>query len=279
MVHRRLVNLSMQSVSFYTQTTMRITLIQTDIAWEDKQENLRRLQRHLEELKGQTDLVVLPETFTTGFSMNAERLAEPLSGPTVGLLRQWASQYATALAGSFIARHDDGSCRNRFFFLTPEGEATYYDKRHLFRMGHENECFAAGSERPIIHYRGFRILPQVCYDLRFPVWSRNVGNEYDLALYVACWPSARRHVWDVLLQARAMENQCYVCGVNRTGTDGNRLAHDGGSALYSPKGERLASLPDGQEGRATVSIDLAPLQHLREKFPVAADADAFVLQK
>lgn len=258
---------------------MRISLIQTDIAWEDKQENLRRLRLRLEALQGQTDLVVLPETFTTGFSMNAEALAEPLTGPTVGLLRQWAALYGTALAGSFIARHDDGTCRNRFFFFTPEGEAAYYDKHHLFRMGHENECFTAGSERPIVRYQGFRILPQVCYDLRFPVWSRNVGNEYDLALYVACWPASRRPVWDVLLQARALENQCYVCGVNRTGMDGNRLVHNGGSALYSPRGERLASLPDGQEGTATAVIDLAPLQHLREKFPVAADADAFVLQK
>lgn len=146
-------------------------------------------------------------------------------------------------------------------------------------MGHENECFTAGNERPIICYRGFRILPQVCYDLRFPVWSRNVANEYDLALYVACWPASRRAVWDVLLQARAMENQCYVCGVNRTGTDGNHLLHNGGSALYSPKGERLAFLPDGQEGMATTNIELAPLQHLREKFPVAADADNFILQK
>ena len=148
---------------------MRITLIQTDIAWEDKLENLRRLHLRLKELKGETDLVVLPETFTTGFSMNVEQLAEPITGPTIKQLQQWASQYGTALAGSFIAHHDDGSYRNRFFFLTPEGEATYYDKHHLFRMGHENECFTAGNERPIICYRGFRILPQVCYDLRFPV--------------------------------------------------------------------------------------------------------------
>lgn len=133
---------------------MRITLIQTDIAWEDKLENLRRLHLRLKELKGETDLVVLPETFTTGFSMNVEQLAEPMTGPTIKQLQQWASQYGTALAGSFIAHHDDGSYRNRFFFLTPEGEATYYDKHHLFRMGHENECFTAGNERPIICYRG-----------------------------------------------------------------------------------------------------------------------------
>lgn len=258
---------------------MRISLIQTDIAWEDKQENLRRLRLRLEELKGRTDLVVVPETFTTGFSMNADRLAEPLTGPTVSLLQQWASKYCTALAGSFIARHDDGTCRNRFFFFTPDGKAAYYDKRHLFRMGHEDQYFAPGHERPVISYRDFRILPQVCYDLRFPVWSRNVDNGYDLAVYVASWPASRRQVWDVLLRARALENQCYVCGVNRTGIDGNDLLYDGGSVVYSPKGERLASLPDGHEGTATVDLDLASLQHFRKKFPVAADADPFVLQK
>lgn len=254
---------------------MRITLIQTDIAWEDKQENLRRLRIYLEKLGGQTDLIVLPETFTTGFSMNTERLAEPLTGSTISLLQQWSSKYGIALAGSLIARHTDESIRNRFFFLTPNGQVAYYDKRHLFRMGKENLHFRAGTERPIIHYQGFRILPQICYDLRFPVWSRNVNDEYDVIIYVACWPEARRRVWDVLLQARALENQCYVCGVNRTGTDGNGIAHNGGSIVYSPKGERLASIPDGHEGMTTVHIDLEPLRLFRRKFPVREDADTF----
>lgn len=254
---------------------MRITLIQTDIAWEDKQENLRRLRIYLEKLGGQTDLIVLPETFTTGFSMNTERLAEPLTGSTISLLQQWSSKYGIALAGSFIARHTDESIRNRFFFLTPNGQMAYYDKRHLFRMGKENLHFRAGTERPIIHYQGFRILPQICYDLRFPVWSRNVNDEYDVIIYVACWPESRRRVWDVLLQARALENQCYVCGVNRTGTDGNGIAHNGGSIVYSPKGERLASIPDGHEGMTTVHIDLEPLRLFRRKFPVREDADTF----
>lgn len=254
---------------------MRITLIQTDIAWEDKQENLRRLRIYLEKLGGQTDLIVLPETFTTGFSMNTERLAEPLTGSTISLLQQWSSKYGIALAGSLIARHTDESIRNRFFFLTPNGQVAYYDKRHLFRMGKENLHFRAGTERPIIHYQGFRILPQICYDLRFPVWSRNVNDEYDVIIYVACWPESRRRAWDVLLQARALENQCYVCGVNRTGTDGNGIAHNGGSIVYSPKGERLASIPDGHEGMTTVNIDLEPLRLFRRKFPVREDADTF----
>ncbi len=257
---------------------MRITLLQTDIAWEDKQENLRRLRLNLEKLQGETHLAILPETFDTGFSMNTARLAEPTGGPTIGLLQQYASKYDIALAGSTIVCHE-GGFRNRFFFLTPGGEATYYDKRHLFRMGNENLHFSAGTERPIIHYREFRILPQVCYDLRFPVWSRNVGCEYDILIYAACWPASRRLVWDTLLRARALENQCYVCGVNRVGTDGNGVHYDGGSVVYSPKGERLASVADDHEGMATVRIDLESLHTFRQHFPVWKDADSFLITK
>ena len=138
---------------------------------------------------------------------------------------------------------------------------------------------SAGTERPIIHYREFRILPQVCYDLRFPVWSRNVGCEYDILIYAACWPASRRLVWDTLLRARALENQCYVCGVNRVGTDGNGVHYDGGSVVYSPKGERLASVADGHEGMATVRIDLESLHTFRQHFPVWKDADSFLITK
>lgn len=256
---------------------MHITLLQTDIAWEDKQENLRRLRLNLEKLQGETNLVVLPETFATGFSMNTNKLAEPAGGgSTIGLVQQYASKYGIALAGSLIVSHQ-GSFRNRFFFLTPEGEATYYDKHHLFRMGNENLHFTPGTERPIIHYREFRILPQVCYDLRFPVWSRNVGCEYDLIIYVACWPTSRRHVWDTLLQARAIENQCYVCGVNRIGIDGNDIHYNGGSVVYSPKGERLTTIPNGHEGTFTIRLDIESLRVFRQHFPVWQDADTFTL--
>ena len=256
---------------------MHITLFQTDIAWEDKQENLRRVKLALEKLQGETDLLVLPETFATGFSMNTGKLAEPTNGPTLGLLQQYASKYGIALAGSHIVRHE-GEYRNRFFFLTPEGNATYYDKHHLFRMGNENNHFSPGKERPIIHFREFRILPQICYDLRFPVWSRNVGCEYDLLLYVACWPESRRHVWDTLLQARAIENQCYVCGVNRIGNDGNGIRYDGGSTVYSPQGKCLAAVPDAREGMSTVRLDIESLYDFRRKFPVWQDADKFKLE-
>lgn len=264
---------------------MRVTLLQTDIVWEDKQENLRLLRRKLEALRGEAEIVVLPETFSTGFSMDSQRLAEPASGETMTTLRQWAAEFGFAIAGSYIACDEDAindgtsipetPYYNRGFFLTPEGDTYYYDKRHLFRMGKETEHFTAGNQRPIISYHGWNILLLVCYDLRFPVWSRNVNNEYDLLIYVANWPVPRRHVWDVLLQARALENICYVCGVNRVGTDKNRMQHSGGSVIYSPKGELLAGVADNEEGTSTATLDLSALREFRLKFPAWKDADSF----
>lgn len=264
---------------------MRVTLLQTDIVWEDKQENLRLLRKKLEKLRGEAEIVVLPETLSTGFSMNSGKLAEPMSGKTITTLRQWAAEFQFAIAGSYIACDEnttcdektDKPCYNRGFFLTPEGDAHYYDKHHLFRMGQETEHFTAGNQRPIISYRGWNILLLVCYDLRFPVWSRNVNNEYDLLIYVASWPVPRRRVWDILLQARALENICYVCGVNRIGTDGNLLPYNGGSVIYSPKGDLLACVSDNEEGTATVPLNLSALREFREKFPAWKDGDSFQL--
>ncbi|MDR0895512.1 MAG: amidohydrolase [Prevotellaceae bacterium] len=261
---------------------MRITILQTDIVWEDKQANLRHLRPKLEQLRGKTELVILPETFSTGFSMDSHRLAEPDDGEVITTLRRWARELHIAMAGSFIAcdrNQPDCPCYNRAFFLTPEGEAYFSNKRHLFRMGLESDHFVQGDTRPIIRYRGWNILLLVCYDLRFPVWSRNVNLEYDLLLYVANWPASRRRVWDVLLRARALENMSYVCGVNRVGADGNGLLHDGGSVIISPKNELLASVPDGTAGSATADLNIEALLRFREKFPVWEDADKFVLEK
>lgn len=190
---------------------LRVSILQMDIAWENKQDNLRRLREKLEALREATEIIVLPETFSTGFSMNTGTLAEPVTGNTITTLRQWASKYQIAIAGSYIAceenfvssesnplSYKNSTYYNRAFFLTPEGEAYFYDKRHLFRMGNETDNFTAGSRRIIIPYRGWNILLLVCYDLRFPVWSRNTGNEYDLLIYVANWPVPRRKVWDIL---------------------------------------------------------------------------------
>ncbi|KAA6335765.1 omega-amidase [termite gut metagenome] len=227
-------------------------------------------------LSGTTDLVVLPEMCATGFSMKSRALAESVSGNTITTLKKQAAQHQFAIAGSFIAT-ENNACYNRGFFLTPQGETFFYDKRHLFRPGGESECFSSGNRKVVIPYCGWNICVMVCYDLRFPVWSRNVNNEYDLLVYVANWPSPRRLVWDTLLQARAIENLSYVCGVNRVGTDGNILHYNGGSAVYSPKGEKLTAIPDGKEHVETISLDLSSLRAFRERFPVWKDADSFDL--
>lgn len=257
---------------------LRISIIQTNIIWENKQENLRLFRRKLKALCGTTEIVVLPEMFSTGFSMNSEILAETIEDNTISTLKQWAAEYGLAIAGSYIALGESGQYHNRAFFLTPEGQAHYYDKRHLFRMGQETEHFSAGKNpKQIFSYLGWNIRLLVCYDLRFPVWSRNVGNEYDLLIVVANWPEPRRLAWDTLLRARALENMSYVCGVNRVGTDNNKLTYNGGSVLYSAKGELLATIPDGQEGITTGTLDLLSLQQFREKFPAWKDADLFHL--
>mgnify|MGYP000850133961 FL=1 len=255
---------------------LKISIVQTDIAWENKQENLRMLREKLHALRGTTEIVVLPEMFSTGFTMKSRELAEPVSGITVRILKELAADFQLALCGSFICS-ERSNYYKRAFFIPPEGEEFYYDKRHLFRMGNEAEYFSSGNNKLIISYRGWNICLLVCYDLRFPVWSRNVNNEYDLLIYVASWPQARRLAWDTLLCARALENMCYVCGVNRIGVDGNKLIYNGGSVVFSAKGEVLASVPDGEEGIETVSLSLISLQQLRDKFPVWKDADAFRL--
>ncbi|NDV58108.1 amidohydrolase [Bacteroides sp. 519] len=255
---------------------MKVSLFQTNIIWENIEENLNRLQKKLESLQEGTNLVILPEMFSTGFSMNSEQLAEPVTGNTIRTLKELASHYQTAITGSFIAT-ENNKYYNRGFFITPNKDACYYDKHHLFRMGDEINHFAAGNQKLIVNYQGWNICLLICYDLRFPVWSRNVNNEYDLLVYTANWPSSRQSVWDTLLPARALENMCYVCGVNRVGTDGNDLNYQGGSVLYSPKGKLLGKVQDNEEAIETIEIDLQSLQTFREKFPVWKDADSWII--
>ena len=253
---------------------LRITIIQTEIIWENKQENLRSLRSKLEKLCGETDLVVLPEMFSTGFSMRSDVLSESITGMTITTLQQWASEFNLAIAGSYIAC-ENTSYFNRAFFITPEGDSVFYDKRHLFRMGGETEAFAAGDKKSIIHYRGWNICLLVCYDIRFPVWSRNVNNEYDLLIYVANWPAGRRSMWDILLKARAIENACYVCGVNRIGKDAFNIDYNGGSVVVSARGDVIAQVPDNEDHFATAKLNLKNLHLFREKFPTWKDADSF----
>ncbi len=251
-------------------------MIQSHITWEDRDENLGYYGELLRRVSGRTDIAVLPETFTTGFSMDVERLADTMDGPTVGAVKGWASKYRMAVAGSFIVK-DGGKYFNRALFITPEGEEHYYDKRHLFRMAGEDSRFAAGDKRTVVSYKGWNICLQVCYDLRFPVWSRNRGNEYDLLIYVANWPETRKRVWKTLLSARAIENMAYVCGVNRVGIDGKGFVYRGDSMVFSPKGKKLADAGKREEITRTCTLSRADLDELRAKFPAWKDADAFAL--
>lgn len=255
---------------------LRVSMVQSHIIWEDRNENLGYYGELLRRISGKTDLAVLPETFSTGFTMNVEPLADEADGITVNTIKKWAANYKMAVSGSFIAK-DNGKYYNRAFFITPEGDSLFYDKRHLFQMGEENQYFTAGDNRLVVSYRGWNICLLVCYDLRFPVWSRNVNNEYDLLIYCANWPEARKKVWKILLQARAIENMSYVCGVNRVGIDGKGFTYRGDSLIISPKGKKLADAGKREEVTRTVSLSMDEISELRSKFPAWKDADDFTI--
>lgn len=251
---------------------LRITIIQSSVDWEDKDNNLRRLQQKLTSLQGTTEIAILPEMFSTGFTMNTG-LAETTDGNTIHTLTAFSRQYGMALYGSFICR-EEGQFFNRAFFITPTGERWYYDKYHLFRMGDELKFYSRGKEKnKIINYLDWNICLQVCYDLRFPEGCRNIGNAYDLLLYAACWPQKRRMAWDTLLRARAIENQCYLCGVNRVGTDGYQLHYNGGSVALSYDGSVLTSVADDTDGMATITVNKEKLLRFRQSFPAWMDAE------
>ncbi|WP_251978160.1 amidohydrolase [Salinicola avicenniae] len=261
---------------------LRITLLQSDLIWESPAANREALDRLMGTLDGgQTDLIVLPEMFATGFSMDAERLAESPNGTTVEWLQRQARERQCAITGS-LAITDRGDCFNRLIWAPPEGEAQHYDKHHLFRMGAEPAYYTAGTARQLVEYRGVRFLLSVCYDLRFPVWLRQQPVppntfEYDVLLCVANWPAPRRHAWRTLLQARAIENLAYVVGVNRVGQDGNGLDYAGDSLLVDFKGVPLVDHAAGQAFVETASISPQSLAAFRDKFPAWQDADRFSL--
>lgn len=255
---------------------MRISIVQYDIVWEDKEANFDRIEKIISGSKAGSDIIILPEMFTTGFSMNAGSLAEEPGSLTSAWMSDLAVSYDAAVCGSYIVR-DRGLFFNRWIFVTPGGETYIYDKRHLFSMGGEDKVFSVGKERLVFSFRGIRIFPIVCYDLRFPVWSRN-RDEYDLLICSANWPARRMLVWDTLLRARAIENQCFVAGSNRLGKDASGLEYTGGSIIYGPSGEVLAGLPSEHEGLVEAEPDLAQLSDLRTKFPVMKDADDFTIR-
>lgn len=259
---------------------LRVTLVQGATRWHDPAANRAHYGQLVSPLHGHTDLVLLPETFTSGFSNEAIHDAETMDGPTVAWLREQAGRLDAAVCGSVQLR-DGGGVYNRLLFATPDGELRHYDKRHLFRYAKEHERYAGGRERLTVEWRGWRICPLVCYDLRFPVFSRNRFDverpgalDYDLLLYVANWPSARAYAWKTLLRARAIENLCFVAGLNRVGTDGNGLHYSGDSAVLDFLGQPLTECADG-EVVVTTTLPAAELQAHRARFPAMLDADAF----
>lgn len=255
---------------------LRIRFYQASLTWENPRANLRRWTEKLQGDSAQADLIVLPEMFTTGFSMRPAELAEPVEGTTLRWMQTQARELKTVLTGSVIIE-ERGNYFNRLLWVRPDGSYAHYDKRHLFGLAGEHEHYRAGSQRLLVKLNGWVICPLVCYDLRFPVWSRNhPESPYDLALYVANWPAKRQQAWNTLLRARAIENQCYVLGVNRVGTDGSGHEYSGHSALIDYAGEALAELAQ-VETCVQVQLSYGELQSFRASLPFLKDADQFTL--
>jgi predicted amidohydrolase len=254
-------------------STLKVAAVQMDIQWLDKKANLNYLDSILDSYESY-DLILLPETFTTGFAIAEENIAEPEEG---GVVLKWmllkSQMLSSVIAGSVLVENK-GRKVNRFYWVYPNGHVSFYDKRHLFRLGKEQDYVNAGHVRKVIQVNDVRILPLVCYDLRFPVWSRN-RNDYDLIVNVANWPSMRREAWDTLLRARAMENQAYVIGVNRVGNDGTNTPHSGGTVIYDYSGKLLTAASDHESQVITADIDLKQLANYKCKYPFFMDGDEF----
>ena len=248
---------------------MNITLVQSQLYWEDIEKNLSNFEQKLETVE-QTDLIILPEMFSTGFSMNAAAVAETMEGSALNWMRKTAAKKHAAITGSLIIKEDD-KFYNRLFFMRPDGSFDQYDKKHLFSMAREEETYTAGTAKIIIEYLGWKICPLICYDLRFPIWNRNL-EDYDLAIYVANWPDRRSYHWRSLLTARAIENQCYVAAINRVGTDGKDLYYSGHSSLIDPAGEILYQKADAEDIQQ-FDISLEHLKEVRTKLPFLKDRD------
>jgi predicted amidohydrolase len=271
-----------------------ITTLQTNLIWENKNANLQLLTKKINSLQEKTEIVILPEMFTTGFSMQPKLFAETMEGETIQWMKEVSSANKIILTGSLIIE-EEGKYYNRLIWMLPNGENGYYDKRHLFGLAEEDKHYTAGNKRLIASVKGWKINLQICYDLRFPVWARNrittieksIGEEnhsahdtrpeFDVLIYVANWPERRSHAWKTLLCARAIENQCYVIGVNRIGMDGNNISHSGNSLVIDPLGEVLYHMAD-EEDIFTITLQKEWLNEVRNKFPFWKDADDFNLR-
>jgi omega-amidase len=252
---------------------LKVTVVQPDMVWKSPRENLEKYTKLLAGLGQPTDLVLLPEMFPTGFCTEPETLAEKMDGDTMHWMKRTAESLNCAVAGSLII-HENRRFFNRLVFIDPYENYTWYDKRHLFRMGNEEVKFSTGLNRLVVPWKGWRICFQICYDLRFPVWSRN-QDDYDILVYVANWPSARSDVWNTLLKARAIENQCYAVGVNRIGTDGNDISYSGNSMVVHPKGTVIGEIQDPVDTAKTFTLSWKELKSFRKKFPAWKDRDEF----
>ncbi|MEG1539452.1 MAG: nitrilase-related carbon-nitrogen hydrolase [Muribaculaceae bacterium] len=258
-----------------------IALVESDIKWCDKEANINELEARLVQCGREADIVVLPELFSTGYVTNDDEtianLAEKNTGYTISKLLILAKKHGIAIAGSYIAKTLN-KAYNRGFIIEPSGDETYYDKHHLFTIAGEDKYYTIGKNvPPVLRYRGWNIMLIVCYDLRFPEWCRNVGLKYDVLLVVANWPKSREYSWKQLLIARAIENQCYVCGVNRSGSDGYGIEYGNSSIIIDYKGHVISNSESSKNGVISSSLDLKSLQQFREKFPAWRDADNFTL--
>jgi len=262
-------------------SSLSITTVQSNLHWEDKAANLAMLEDRISNIQSRTEIVVLPEMFNTGFSMHAQQLAEPMEGSTMTWMKRIAMEKKIILTGSMIIE-ENGNYFNRLIWMLPNGEYGSYDKRHRFAYAGEDQQFTAGNKRLIASVKGWKINLQVCYDLRFPVWVRqqvlpgDAAPEYDVIIYVANWPQRRGHAWKALLTARAIENQCYVVGVNRTGDDGNGIYHSGDSMIIDPLGEILYQAGEKEESFTAV-LQKQQLDAARTAFPFWKDADHFLI--
>lgn len=260
--------------------TLTITTIQSNLAWEDKAANLRMLEQEIAGIDEKTEIVVLPEMFNTGFSMRPEALAETMEGETVEWMKRVSRENGIVLTGSVMIE-EEGNYYNRLIWMLPNGQYGHYDKRHLFAFGEEDKHYSPGNKRLIASVKGWKINLLICYDLRFPVWARQMineaGAEYDVLIYVANWPERRSHAWKTLLCARAIENQCYVVGVNRVGSDGKNVYHSGNSLVIDPTGQVLYHMAD-EEDVNTITLQKELLEEVRTKFPFWKDADDFRIE-
>lgn len=254
---------------------LNISIIQPDIIWEDKTANLEQYTKYIEQIAEKKEVVILPEMFSTGFSMRPEALAEPMDGPTVQWMKDMAKKHRCIITGSLIIE-DNGKYYNRLLWVQPDGKTGQYDKRHLFAYAEEDRHYSPGERRLVAQVKGFRICLQVCYDLRFPVWARNQGDEYDVLVYVANWPERRSLAWKTLLQARAIENISYVIGVNRVGKDGKDIIYSGDSSVFGPLGEIIWQ----ESNKAvvhTLTLEKNKITETRTQFPFLNDADKFII--